>query len=187
MPTDQNLSGLKSREIAPANLGEFRLNGPTWLYHPTEWPQETDVASTREALVEFIPQPREKMLLKQNGDEPNDKGAWTSFLVKKYKYWKLLRITAYILRFRKYCCRKEKICGPLQTAEIKAATGATGGFFERLIGGMKSALSKAIGKGLLTFSQLEETLLDVECFMNNRPLVYLGEEFKDRTITPNIL
>ena len=131
------------------------------------------------------------MLLKQNGDEPNDKGAWTSFLVKKYKYWKLLRITAYILRFRKYCCRKEKICGPLprqrRLKQLKSRAPWCGGFFERLIGGMKSALSKAIGKGLLTFSELEETLLDVGCFMNNRPLVYLGEEFKDRTITPNIL
>ena len=52
---------------------------------------------------------------------------------------------------------------------------------------MKSALSKAIGKALLTFWELEETLLDVECFMHNRPLVYLGEEFEDRTITPSIL
>ena len=62
-----------------------------------------------------------------------------------------------------------------------------GGFFERLIGVMKSALSKAVGKAMLTFSELEETLLDVECFMNNRPLTYLGEEFEDRAITPNIL
>ena len=54
-----------------------------------------------------------------------------------------------------------------------------------MIGVMKSALSKAIGKALLTFLELAETLLDVECSMNNRPLVYLGEEF-DR-VTPNIL
>ena len=33
---------------------------------------------------------------------------------------------------------------------------------------------------MLTFSEFEETLLDVECFMNNRPLAYLGEEFEDR-------
>lgn len=62
-----------------------------------------------------------------------------------------------------------------------------GVFFERLIEIMKSALSKAIGKAMLTFSELEETLLDVECFMNNRPLTYLGEEFEDQAITPNIL
>lgn len=34
---------------------------------------------------------------------------------------------------------------------------------------------------------MKDVLLDVECFMNNRPLVYLGEEYKDRLVTPNIL
>ena len=100
-------------------MSRFQLIYTTWLCHPSKWPQETDVASTREALVESIPKPREKMLLEQNG-ESNDKGAWTSFRVKKYKCWKLPRTTAYILRFRKNCCREE-IRGPLQTEEIKAA------------------------------------------------------------------
>ena len=34
---------------------------------------------------------------------------------------------------------------------------------------------------------LEEILLDIECCMNNQPLAYLDEEFKQKTITPNIL
>ena len=46
-----------------------------------------------------------------------------------------------------------------------------GGFFERLIGIMKRSLSKAIGRSLLTYQELEETLLDVETCMNNRPLL----------------
>ena len=50
-----------------------------------------------------------------------------------------------------------------------------GGFFERLIGITKSTLSKAIGRALLTFEELEEVLLDVESVLNNRPLCYLGE------------
>ena len=62
-----------------------------------------------------------------------------------------------------------------------------GGFFERLIGVMKSCLSKVIGNALLTFNELEETLLDIECFMNNRPLTYIGDEFEKPTLTPNIL
>ena len=49
---------------------------------------------------------------------------------------------------------------------------------------MKSCL---VGKALLTFAELEETLLDIECFMNDRPLCYMGEEFDQPTITPNIL
>ncbi len=62
-----------------------------------------------------------------------------------------------------------------------------GGFFERLVGVMKSSLSKVIGRALLTFEELEEVLLDVECFMNNRPLCYQGEEFEKPVITPNLL
>jgi hypothetical protein len=52
---------------------------------------------------------------------------------------------------------------------------------------MKSSLSKIIGLALLTFPELEEVLLDVECFMNNRPLCYQGEEFEKPVITPNVL
>jgi hypothetical protein len=40
---------------------------------------------------------------------------------------------------------------------------------------------------MLTFVELKDTLLDVECFMNNRPLAYLGEELEGRAGTPNIL
>ena len=52
---------------------------------------------------------------------------------------------------------------------------------------MKLALSKAIGNAMLTFEELEDIVLDVECFMNDRPLVYIGEEFDRPVITPNIL
>ena len=62
-----------------------------------------------------------------------------------------------------------------------------GGFFERLIGITKSTLSKAIGRALLTFEELEEVLLDVESVLNNRPLCYLGEEFEMPVVTPNLL
>ena len=62
-----------------------------------------------------------------------------------------------------------------------------GGFFERLIGIMKRSLSKVIGQSLVTFQELEEVLLDVEMTMNNRPLMYQGEEFEKPVLTPNTL
>ena len=62
-----------------------------------------------------------------------------------------------------------------------------GGFFERLIGIMKRSLSKVIGKKLLKFRELEDVLLDVEHAMNERPLMYQGEEFKQPVLTPNVL
>lgn len=62
-----------------------------------------------------------------------------------------------------------------------------GGVFERFIGMMKNTLSKAVGRALLTFEELEEVLLDVETFLNNRPLCYMGEEIEQPVITPSIL
>ncbi len=62
-----------------------------------------------------------------------------------------------------------------------------GGFFERLIGVMKSTLSKVIGKALLSFDELRRVILDTEIHMNNRPLCYVGEDFDHPVITPNIL
>ena len=56
-----------------------------------------------------------------------------------------------------------------------------------MVGIVKSCLSKVIGCALLSYAELEETLLDVECFANNRPLCYVGEEFEQQTVTPNIL
>ena len=50
-----------------------------------------------------------------------------------------------------------------------------GGFFERLIGIIENALPKAIGRASLRFEELEEVLLDLESFLNNRPLCYMGE------------
>jgi len=62
-----------------------------------------------------------------------------------------------------------------------------GGFYERLIGIMKRSLSKSIGQSLLTYDEFKETLLDVECFMNERPLTYVGDEYDQKILTPNLL
>ena len=60
-----------------------------------------------------------------------------------------------------------------------------GGQFERLIGIFKSALYKVVGKGLLTFEELSEVVLDIEICMNNRPLSYLGDDIEFPVLTPN--
>ena len=51
---------------------------------------------------------------------------------------------------------------------------------------MKNALSKALGRAMLRFQELEEVLLEVESFLKNRPLCYMGEEFEPAVITPNV-
>ena len=57
-----------------------------------------------------------------------------------------------------------------------------GGFFERLIGIMKQ-----IGRALLTFDELKDAFMDVETFINNNPLTYMGEEAEQQVLTPKIL
>ena len=50
-----------------------------------------------------------------------------------------------------------------------------GGFYERLVRSVKSALRKSIGSHLLTRCQLETYLHEVECCLNSRPLTFVGD------------
>ena len=52
-----------------------------------------------------------------------------------------------------------------------------GGFYERLVGTVKGALKKSIGKICLTEKKLETFLTEAEAVINSRPLVYVGEDF----------
>ena len=53
-----------------------------------------------------------------------------------------------------------------------------GGFWERLVGMVKSCLKKSIGMGKLSFTELLTVLFEVENVLNNRPLCF---------VTPNCL
>ena len=58
------------------------------------------------------------------------------------------------------------------------------GQFERMVGLVKGALRKSMGKSLLTFAELKEILLDVEVTLNNRPLSYVEDDIQMPLITP---
>ena len=60
-----------------------------------------------------------------------------------------------------------------------------GGQFERLIGLVKRALHKTIGKGSLKWDELKEVLLDIEVTLNTRPLSYMEDDVQLPTLTPN--
>ena len=62
-----------------------------------------------------------------------------------------------------------------------------GGQFERLIGLVKRAMEKTIGKGCLQWHELQEVLLDVEVAINNRPLSYIEEDIQMPILTPNTM
>ena len=62
-----------------------------------------------------------------------------------------------------------------------------GGQFERMIGLVKQAFNKSVGNGTLTWSELQDVLLDVEVALNNRPLSYVEEDVQLPVLTPNML
>ena len=51
-----------------------------------------------------------------------------------------------------------------------------GGFYERLVGLVKQALRKSIGKICLNIVQLQTILTEVKALVNSRPLVYVGAD-----------
>ena len=60
-----------------------------------------------------------------------------------------------------------------------------GGFYERLVGLVKRALRKTIGRKLLSYEQMLTLLKECEAVVNSRPLVYVGEDLNSSiSITP---
>mgnify|MGYP002804130902 CR=1 FL=1 len=56
---------------------------------------------------------------------------------------------------------------------------------ERIIGLVKRALHKTIGRGSLKWDELKEVLLDIEIALNRRPLSYVEDGVQLPTLTPN--
>ena len=62
-----------------------------------------------------------------------------------------------------------------------------GGFFERMVGLMKSVLYKMLGRAKMRFSALHEILLEVEVILNNRPLGYIENDIQLPVLTPHMV
>ena len=58
-----------------------------------------------------------------------------------------------------------------------------GGQFERLIGVVKLAMFKVIGRGYLTWDELSEVMLAIEIQINRRPLMYVEDDIQLPTLT----
>ncbi|XP_033212371.1 uncharacterized protein LOC117169969 [Belonocnema kinseyi] len=60
-----------------------------------------------------------------------------------------------------------------------------GGWWERLIGVLKTILRKILGKASLSYESLTTALCDVEAIINSRPLTYVSEDEEDlKPLTP---
>ena len=62
-----------------------------------------------------------------------------------------------------------------------------GGFFERLVRSTKRCLKKMLGSSKLTYEKLLTVLVEVECVLNSRPLIYVYSEEAEDPLTPSHL
>ncbi|CAB4007204.1 Pro-Pol poly [Paramuricea clavata] len=59
-----------------------------------------------------------------------------------------------------------------------------GGFFERMVKGVKTCLKKVLGKSQLSFDELSTILAEIEAVLNSRPLTYSYSDDIEEAITP---
>ena len=62
-----------------------------------------------------------------------------------------------------------------------------GGFYERLIKGVKSCLKKTIGTSKLSYDELHTVIVEIEGVFNSRPLTYLHPNDLEEPLTPSHL
>eukprot|EP00112_Aurelia_sp_Birch-Aquarium-sp1_P013008 Seg2741.1 transcript_id=Seg2741.1/GoldUCD/mRNA.D3Y31 product="hypothetical protein" protein_id=Seg2741.1/GoldUCD/D3Y31 len=62
-----------------------------------------------------------------------------------------------------------------------------GGQFERMVGLVKQSLYKTLGRACLSWSELEEVIIDIELALNNRPLSYVEDDVQLPILTPNVM
>ena len=78
-----------------------------------------------------------------------------------------------------YCASKE-----IQWTQITPLAPWQGGVYERLVGLTKSAFKKAVGRKLLTTSQLLTLTTEIEAVLNSRPITYIYEGMDEKVLRP---
>ena len=119
-PTDKNLADLGSRGAPLEKMQKGRwFEGPEWLLHEEEWPEQPELEKTKSVSEEHRPEKEETLYsVKKEPDE------WDTLLARS-KLWRTFRVTAWALRFKhnsltkKHRTKKRK--GPLTTEELNYA------------------------------------------------------------------
>ena len=93
--------------------------GPQWLLRKEDWPEQPNISSSSKSQEEERPV---KEIVAYSNEQKTDE--WDELLARR-PYWKILRITAWVLRFKANTLlksqRAKNVSGPLHTAELKAA------------------------------------------------------------------
>ena len=62
-----------------------------------------------------------------------------------------------------------------------------GGIWERLVQSVKRALKRVVSRSILSFSEIQTVLLEIEAILNSRPLCTLFDDDMEEPLTPNHL
>ncbi|KAL9977857.1 hypothetical protein ACROYT_G015311, partial [Oculina patagonica] len=108
-----------SRGVAPSKMGELWFRGPEWLSAHDQWPDQPEVSGSPENDKERVTPKHEKQFLVKEMEVENE--TRDTLLSKYTSYWKLLRVTAFVMRFINNCRKHKKQKGPLMTEELQAA------------------------------------------------------------------
>ena len=115
-----------STHESPADLGsrggkvvgdELWKHGPHWLKDQSQWPPQTTLRASPEAIEELKAVMSSRALVTVN--PPAERDTFSN-LLEKFLLRKVLRICAWISRFHGNCraTQRERQYGPLTTAEI---------------------------------------------------------------------
>ena len=62
-----------------------------------------------------------------------------------------------------------------------------GGFYERLIGIVKTCIKKVVSRARLSYEELNTIIIEIEGVLNTRPLTHINEDDYSESLTPNHL
>ena len=114
IPTKENPSHLGTRGVKAERLTRFWNEGPSWLGNEEDWPTQPIVVETKDTQVETLKIKVKVMVTIATMDDNR------SHFITSMTSSKLLRITGWILQFRRNRM-VSKSTGPLQTHEIEYA------------------------------------------------------------------
>lgn len=120
-----------------------------------------------------------------------------AFITRKTRPWRIISDNAAVFKTTADWIRKirrsEQLQNFLATQEIQwkfnsAKSPWWGGMYERPLKDVKKTLYKTLGKTNPAFEQLETVVMDIERYMNNRPLTNVeSDSGEEQVLTPNLV
>ncbi|XP_066966716.1 uncharacterized protein [Macrobrachium rosenbergii] len=179
--SEDNPADLVTRGISMSLLSKPGLwfHGPTWIVDRNQFPEQEDVVyresvNVNENIVEPVLRKPDDDVLVFNCSEFSSLKHALRIVASKF-----LRDVSEEPEVRNYLMDHN-----LEWKFITPRSPWKGGFYERLIGVVKSCLQRALYRKRISFLELTTIVAEAENIINNRPLTYVNEDNADIALTP---